>query len=68
MFLNKHFGVGAEVNLQPAKSDYGPLQFRQTFYDFNGIYAPVNEKQIQVQLQGESAALERASHSPKVPV
>ena len=49
VFLNKHFGMGAEVNFQPAKSDYGPLQYRQTF---NGIYAPVNEKDIQVQLQG----------------
>jgi hypothetical protein len=24
VMLQKHFGVGAEVNLQPAKSDYGP--------------------------------------------
>jgi len=52
VMLWKHFGVGAEVNLQPAKSDYGPLQYRQTFYDFNGIYAPVNEKRMQLQLQG----------------
>jgi hypothetical protein len=52
VFLNKHFGMGAEVNFQPAKSDYGPLQFRQAFYDFNGIYAPVDEKDLQVQLQG----------------
>lgn len=52
VMLNKHFGVGAQVNLQPAKSDYGPLQYRQTFYDFNGIYAPVNEKRVQLQLQG----------------
>jgi hypothetical protein len=29
--FQKHFGVGAEVNLQPAKSDYGPLQYWQTF-------------------------------------
>jgi hypothetical protein len=52
VMLQKHFGVGAEVNLQPAKSDYGPLQYRQTFYDFNGIYAPVNEKRLALQLQG----------------
>src|SRR5262249_94358 len=43
---------GAEVNLQPARSDYGPLQYRQTFYDFNGIYAPVNQKRVMLQLQG----------------
>jgi Outer membrane protein beta-barrel domain len=52
VFMNKHFGVGAEVNLQPVKNDYGPLQFRQTFYDVNGIYAPVNEKRAQLQFQG----------------
>ena len=52
MMLNKHFGAGMELNLQPAKSDYGPLQFRQMFYDFNGIYAPVNEKRVQLHLEG----------------
>jgi hypothetical protein len=52
VMLQKHFGIGAEVNLQPAKSDYGPLQYRQMFYDFNGIYAPINEKRVQLQLQG----------------
>ena len=52
LMFRKHFGLGAEVNLQPAKSDYGPLQFRQTFYDFNGILAPINEKRVQLQLQG----------------
>lgn len=52
VMLWKHFGIGAEVNVQPAKSDYGPLQFRQEFYDFNAIYAPVNSKRVTLQLQG----------------
>ncbi len=52
VMFKKHFGVGAEVNLQPAKSDYGPLQYRETFYDVNGIYAPINEKRVSLQLQG----------------
>jgi hypothetical protein len=52
LMLYKHFGVGAEVNLQPAKSDYGPLQYRQSFYDFNGIYSPINQRRFLVQLQG----------------
>ena len=50
--LKKHFGLGAELNLQPGKSDYGSLQYRQMFYDFNGIVAPVNEKRVSLQLQG----------------
>ncbi|HYM11760.1 MAG TPA: hypothetical protein VEU62_13575 [Bryobacterales bacterium] len=52
VMLQQHYGFGAEVQLQPAKSDYGPLQYRQIFYDFNGIYAPVNEKRVMLQLQG----------------
>lgn len=52
LIFQKHFGFGAEVNFQPARQDYGPLQYRQTFYDFNGIFLPVNQKKVQVQVQG----------------
>lgn len=52
IMLQKHYGFGAEVQFQPARSDYGPLQYRQIFYDFNGIYAPVNESRFMLQLQG----------------
>lgn len=52
VMLTKRYGIGAEVNLQPAQSKYGPLQYRQTFYDFNGIYAPIHQKRVQLQLQG----------------
>ena len=50
--LRKHYGVGAQINLQPGQSNCGPLQYRQTFYDFNGIYAPINQKRAVLQLQG----------------
>ena len=52
VLLGKHYGFGFEANFQPAKQDYGPLQYRETFYDFNGIYAPVNEKRVMLQLSG----------------
>lgn len=52
LIFQKHLGIGAEVNFTPARSDYGPLQYRQTFWDFNGIYLPVNEKRVQLQIQG----------------
>lgn len=57
VMLHNKFGIGAEVNVQPAKSnyvssDYGNLQYRQTFFDFNGIYAPVNTKRVTLELQG----------------
>ena len=52
VMLHKGFGIGAEINVQPAKSNYGPLQYRETFYDFNGIFAPINTKRVTLELQG----------------
>jgi hypothetical protein len=52
VMLTKRYGVGAEISLQPTRQDYGPLQYRQTFYDFNGILAPVNQKRVELQLLG----------------
>ena len=52
IMLYKRLGVGAEYNVQPARSDYGPLQYRQTFYDFNAIYAPVTTKRAELHLLG----------------
>jgi opacity protein-like surface antigen len=52
VMLQKHYGVGMEFNITPARQDYASLQYRQLFYDFNGIYAPINEKKVQLQLQG----------------
>lgn len=52
LMLYKHLGVGFEANLQPVQQGYGPLQYRQSFYDLNGIYAPINTKRASLQLQG----------------
>ena len=52
IMLQKHYGVGGEWVLTPAKTAYGPLNYRQHFYDFNGIYAPINSKKAIVKLQG----------------
>ncbi len=49
--LNKHVGFGGNIDFQPTKSNYGPLQFRQLFYDFDGLYAPINNKKFQVRLE-----------------
>ena len=50
--MTKRFGFGGEVNLQPGQSNYGPLQYRQIFYDFNGIYEPYHTSRVSLQLQG----------------
>jgi hypothetical protein len=65
MMLWKHFGVGVDATLQPGKTTFATipaslvlgtptstLQFRETFYDFNGIYQPVNTKKATLQLIG----------------
>lgn len=50
--LSKRFGFGGEFDFEPAKGNYGPLQYRQEFYDFNGIYAPINNKRLTLRLEG----------------
>lgn len=52
VMVTKHFGFGANVSLQPAKQDYGALQYRQLFYDFDGIYAPLVTKRVSLRLEG----------------
>jgi hypothetical protein len=52
VMASKKFGFGGDVMITPGKSDYAGLQFRQSFYDLDGIYAPVNEKKVVLQLKG----------------
>lgn len=52
VMATKKFGFGADVAITPGKSDYAGLQFRQTFYDIDGVYAPVNQKKVVLQLKG----------------
>jgi opacity protein-like surface antigen len=52
VMFQKHLGFGANVSLQPVKQDYGPMQYRQTFYDFDGIYAPLVQKRVSFRLEG----------------
>jgi opacity protein-like surface antigen len=52
VMVHKHFGFGANVSIQPMKRDYGPIQYRQLFYDFDGIYAPIATKRVSLRLEG----------------
>jgi hypothetical protein len=65
VMLWKRFGVGAEVNLQPAQQTFAVLQpavvslgqpainlnSRVIFYDFNGIFQPVSTKRAALQAE-----------------
>jgi len=52
LMLFKRFGVGFQASLQPSRETYGPLSSRQTFYDVNGIYAPITTKRASLLLEG----------------
>jgi len=52
ILLTKRYGFGGDVIFQPERPSYGPLLYRQTFYDFNGIYAPINQKRVQLEILG----------------
>jgi hypothetical protein len=51
LMLDKRFGVGFQASLQPSRETYGPLSSRQTFYDVNGIYAPITTKRATLDLE-----------------
>ena len=66
LMLWKRFGIGGEYVFQPTRQDYfifqtasaatgaigDKLQTRTGFYDFNGIFQPINQKKVAVQLVG----------------
>ncbi len=41
VMFRPHFGVGAETSFRPSRSPYAGLEYRPTFYDFNGVYHPI---------------------------
>jgi len=52
IMFRKQYGFGMDASFQPARSNYGPLQYRQTFVDFDGIYEPITTKRASLKLQG----------------
>jgi hypothetical protein len=52
VMLKPKFGAGFEYQVQPAKGDYGPLEYRQAFYDFNAVYRPIQTKRAALNLEG----------------
>lgn len=50
--FRKNLGFGADAIFQPAQSAFGPFNTRQSFYDFDVIFAPINEKRVSLKLAG----------------
>jgi hypothetical protein len=50
--LDKHFGIGAEMNWRFSQAAYAGLNYRPLFYDFNGIWQPVKTSRFVPEIQG----------------
>jgi len=50
MFKQK-LGFGIEYKIEPAQSNYGPLQDRQSFVDFNAVYRPIQTKRAALNIE-----------------
>jgi len=52
--ITPHFGVGAETDFRFAQGSYTSLNYRPTFYDFNGIWTPTVRgfKRVVPELEG----------------
>ena len=51
VMVKDKLGVGVNFIIQPALQDYGPLQDRQSFYDFNAVYRPIANKKMALNLE-----------------
>lgn len=60
----KNFGLGFEGVFQPAQENYGPFTIRQSFYDFNFIYAPINEKRVSLKIEGGGGGARTSVYVP----
>lgn len=44
VMLTPHFGVNGEVDFRFAQGGYAGLNYRPTFYDFNGVWLPFGDR------------------------
>ncbi len=52
VMVKEKLGVGVDFSVQPAQQNYGPLQSRQLFYDFDAIYRPISTKKAALNIEG----------------
>jgi hypothetical protein len=52
-----HFGIGAETSFRASQGAYAGLNYRPTFYDFNGVYHPVAGKRVVPEFQAGLGAV-----------
>jgi hypothetical protein len=52
VMLTKKYGLGFEGSFQPEHPSYGPLLYRQSFYDIYGVYSPISTKRVELKISG----------------
>jgi hypothetical protein len=52
VMITPHFGAGAEINWRASEGNYAGVNYRPTFYDFNGIWQPLKSKRFVPEIQG----------------
>jgi hypothetical protein len=52
VMIKDKLGFGVDFSIQPAQQNYGPLQDRQSFYDFDAVYRPIATKRAALNLEG----------------
>jgi hypothetical protein len=52
VMITPHFGAGAEINWRAGQGNYSGVNYRPTFYDFNGIWQPLKSKRFVPEIQG----------------
>jgi hypothetical protein len=64
--FRKHFGLGFEGVFQPTQQNYAPdtFTYRQTFYDFNAIYAPIDTKRVALKIEGGGGGARTSVYVP----
>lgn len=62
--LTPHFGIGGESDFRFSQASYTGLNYRPTFYDFNGIWAPLRTKRIVPEIQAGLGAAKLSFYYP----
>jgi len=64
--FSKHFGVGAESSFRFSQGAFAGLNYRPTFYDFNGIWLPLgNSNRFVPEVQGGLGGVNLSFYYPQ---
>lgn len=51
VMVKQKVGFGIDFDVQPNRPTYGPLQSRESFYDFDAVYRPIQTKRAALNIE-----------------